>query len=258
MKHLKIILPVLISLLFLFSEADSGDCKQAVELYNQGTVSNDFSEKERLFKEAIPLCSDPEVLSRVYNNMGDAQEKMGNYSKALVYYRKAIEIKKDLATPYISVGDTFFKLGDYYSAFIMYQKGLQYKPEDEDGLKGKEKSEVAFRKKMVIYFDLDSAKISDLYIYRLHLIKDAIKNNASKVKVEVMGYTCDLGSTAYNKRLSKRRAEAVTKYLEKDSSVQKKTIILKGRGQDAPLLPNQDDESRTLNRRVEIKIVELF
>ncbi|MDP2838797.1 MAG: hypothetical protein Q8O11_01970, partial [Syntrophales bacterium] len=41
------------------------DCPKAVVLYNKGTFSQDPAAKEILFKEAIPLCTDPEVISKV-------------------------------------------------------------------------------------------------------------------------------------------------------------------------------------------------
>lgn len=234
------------------------DCQKAVDLYNKGTLSNDVKEKERSFKEAIRLCSDPEVLSRVYNNLGDLYEKKEEYSKALVHYRKAVEIKSDLATPYISVGDIFFKLRDYYSAFVMYGEGLKYNPEDEDAIKGRERSEEAFKKKMIIYFDLDSSKISDLYLYRLQLVGESIKNASDKIRIEVVGHTCNLGSRKHNELLSKRRAEAVSQYLREKYSSNYNSLATIGQGEENPLLPNRDNESRILNRRVEINILELF
>ena len=57
-------LPLLI-VLFFASQAWAEDCAKAIALYNQATGEDNLAAKERCFKEAIPLCSDPEVLSRV-------------------------------------------------------------------------------------------------------------------------------------------------------------------------------------------------
>jgi outer membrane protein OmpA-like peptidoglycan-associated protein len=247
---------LLILLLLAPLPAHSDDCKRAVELYNQGTVSKNVDEKERCFQDAISLCTDREVLSRTYNNLADVFEQKGEYSQALRHYRKAIKIKNDLTTAYTSVADVFLKLGDYYSAFIMYGKGLKYSPDDEDTLRGKEKSEEGFKKKMVIYFDLNSSQISDLYLYRLEVIGEAIRNNSNKIRVEVTGHTCDLGRKPYNRTLSRKRAKAVSSYLKEHFSIS--GIIITGKGEDSPLLPNRDDEARTLNRRVEVKVLELL
>ena len=251
---------IFLSIFLIFSTltVHAEDCQKAIELYNKGTLSNDPTEKEAFFKEAIPLCSNPEALSRIYNNLADLYENKKEFSRALVYYRKAIETKNDLTTAYISVGDIFFKLGDFYSAFIMYSKGLKYRPEDEEALKGRMNSEEGFKKKMIIYFDLDSSKISDLYLYRLQLIGESIKSNPAKLKVEVVGYTCDLGSKAYNMKLSKRRADVVVQYLKDKYLSDEGMIMVIGKGKENPLLPNRDEEGRILNRRVEIKIMELY
>lgn len=211
-------------------------------------------EKERRFRDAIALCSDPEVLARAYNNLADLYETKGYYSKGLVYYRKAIEKKKDLATPYQSVGDIFFKLGDYYSAFIMYGKALRYKPDDEELLGSRKKAGEGFKKKMVIYFDLNSFRVSELYVYRLQLIGQFITSNSTKKKVEIVGHTCDLGSKRYNKSLSKKRAAAVVKYLKEHFPIAENVITVRYEGEEDPLLPNRDNEARTLNRRVEVII----
>lgn len=230
------------------------DCKSAVEFYNKGTLSNNDQEKERCFRKAISLCSDPEILSRVLNNLGDFYEKKKEYSKALNFYRKAIEKKPDLSTSYFGVGDIFFTLGDYYSAFIMYKKGLRYNPDDEEYLKKLKEVEIEFKKNIIIYFDFNSYKLSDHYIYRLQLIGESIKGNSGKTKVMVIGHTCNLGPKWYNLFLSQKRAEAVAQFLREKFSIEGNTIITIGKGEGEPLLSNEDKWARTLNRRVEVII----
>ncbi len=228
------------------------DCQKAVELYNEGTLSKDFGEKEKLFKEAVPLCIDPDVLAKVYNNLADAYETKGMLSKALAYYKRAMETKKELVTSYVSVGDIFAVLGDYYSAYVMYGKALENKPDDEEILGNREKAKGEFTKKMVIYFDRNSARITDNYLSRLQAIGESGKNCR---RIEVIGYTCDLGSNTYNKKLSLRRAAAVANYLKLHYPANGIGIAAKGKGKSQPLLPDSDEESRILNRRVEIRVV---
>ncbi|MCX5812432.1 MAG: OmpA family protein [Proteobacteria bacterium] len=240
--------PWMVFVSFAYSE----DCRHAVELYNKGTLSKDCVEKENYFLEAIPLCTDPDVLSKLYNNLADVYETEGDLSKALVYYKKAIEINKDLITPYMSVGDIFSKLGDYFSAYVMYDKALKINPDEKDARNGKEKSEEAFKKKMVIYFDKNSSEIPDNYIYRLQIIGELLKNNPSTASIRITGHTCDLGSKAYNRRLSRKRAEVVAEYLKLNYPVKIETLVAAGKDKLNPILPDKDDESRVLNRRVEI------
>lgn len=230
------------------------ECHRAVELYNRGTLSTDAAEKERLFKEAIPLCDDPEVLARIYNNLADVYENRGMFLAAFSHYRKAIAVKRDLVTPYVSMGDIYSRLGDAYSAHIMYGKALKYAPEDEDALKGSKESEAASRKKMVVYFDKNASSISDEYLYRLMIIGDAVNDAPSDRRIVITGHTCDLGSKTYNKKLSKKRAQAVAQYLRARHPVPLEWFIITGKGKAEPLLPNTDDDARTLNRRVEIRV----
>lgn len=234
----------------IFSE----DCQKAAELYNQGTSLIDPYEREKYFRQVILLCSEPDVLVRAYNNLADSFERRKEYSQALSFYKKAIEIKKDHPTPYHSAGDIFSSLGDYYSAFIMYDKGLKYSSQDKEIERKKEIAKENFKKKMIIYFDLDSSKISDLYIYRLQLIGECIQNHPSVEKIEVVGHTCSLGSKASNHRLSEQRAGVVVQYLNQYCPLVKNKLVTRGQGEENPLLPNEDNNARELNRRVEVII----
>jgi outer membrane protein OmpA-like peptidoglycan-associated protein len=69
----------------------------------------------------------------------------------------------------------------------------------------------------------------------------------------VEGHTDSIGSAAYNKRLSNRRAEAVTIYLE-DLGVKGSRINTYGYGESQPRATNGTAAGRQLNRRVEIHV----
>ena len=83
---------------------------------------------------------------------------------------------------------------------------------------------------------------------------DVIKAHP-KLKIEIQGHTDDNGAEADNQDLSERRAKAVEKYLI-DKGVPAKQLVSKGFGESKPLVPNKDDESRTINRRVEFKRID--
>jgi tetratricopeptide (TPR) repeat protein len=59
-------------------------------------------------------------------------ENMGEYSKALSYYEKAVEIRQktlpanhpSLATSYNNIGVVFDNLGEYSTALLYYEKAL--------------------------------------------------------------------------------------------------------------------------------------
>jgi len=249
-------LPIFLVVLLLSGYVWAEDCSKAIELFNQATMAEDMEVKERGFKKAIPLCRDPEVLARVYNNLADTYERTGRLSLALAYYRKALETKPDLATAYFSVGDIFFRVKDYCSASVIYEKGLRYRSEDEESIKKREEALERARKYIIIYFDFDSFRIPFRYLKRLDAVCAAIKKRGidGLEETRVIGHACRLGARAYNRRLSFRRAEAVAAYLKECSSADSPVLTVTGVGEDAPLLAGVDKNARTLNRRVEIRL----
>jgi len=70
--------------------------------------------------------------------------------------------------------------------------------------------------------------------------------------VEISGHTDNVGGVAYNKDLSKNRAEA-TKQFFIQNGVGKTRIQALGFGMDRPVASNETDEGRAQNRRVEIR-----
>lgn len=104
-------------------------------------------------------------------------------------------------------------------------------------------------------FAFDSDKISDAgkdYIrgYREQLGDEL----AQAFAVVVIGYTDSTGDEQYNMDLSKRRADAVADYLTTLGVPADKLQTL-GRGENDPLVPNDSDENRARNRRVEVVVV---
>uniref|UniRef100_UPI0004A7031B OmpA family protein n=1 Tax=Nevskia soli TaxID=418856 RepID=UPI0004A7031B len=74
------------------------------------------------------------------------------------------------------------------------------------------------------------------------------------MQVELAGYTDSIGGTAYNLKLSQRRAEAVKAYLV-EKGVDAGRIQAKGYGKENPVATNSTDEGREYNRRVELHIL---
>jgi OOP family OmpA-OmpF porin len=71
--------------------------------------------------------------------------------------------------------------------------------------------------------------------------------------VQVVGYTDRAGSSGYNLRLSKRRADTVRAALVKDG-VAAAAIADAGRGEDSPAVPTPDGVRNPQNRRVTITL----
>ena len=72
--------------------------------------------------------------------------------------------------------------------------------------------------------------------------------------VSVNGHTDDVGSDAYNQKLSKRRAQAVHDYLVK-AGMPAEILSVEGHGKSLPLVRGTSDAARAKNRRVELGLV---
>ncbi len=85
----------------------------------------------------------------------------------------------------------------------------------------------------------------------LDLVADILTKESDK-RVHVIGYTDDVGSEAYNLRLSLQRAQSVADYLVYVKGIDPKRITIEGKGEAHPVASNETEEGRAQNRRVEI------
>jgi outer membrane protein OmpA-like peptidoglycan-associated protein len=102
-----------------------------------------------------------------------------------------------------------------------------------------------------VLFGKDSAKINSRADQRLAAIAAKLKK-AGPGSVRITGYTDDLGSAAHGLTLSRQRAQAVGKVLRSDLSAGDFPFTIRGRGEQDPAVPNKDEASRKINRRVVI------
>lgn len=75
-----------------------------------------------------------------------------------------------------------------------------------------------------------------------------------EIKVEIQGYTDNVGSPAFNKKLSLKRAETVKNFLI-SKGVGPERLTTAGMGEVNPVATNQTAEGRALNRTIEFKIL---
>jgi outer membrane protein OmpA-like peptidoglycan-associated protein len=112
-----------------------------------------------------------------------------------------------------------------------------------------------------IFFDFDKATLRPTSNVELkNLIR--FMNKYPKVVIEIAGYTDSKGTTEYNQLLSMQRAQAVVAYLSA-KGISASRMIAKGYGESLPDASNvkvdgtDNPEGRQLNRRVELKIIEI-
>jgi OOP family OmpA-OmpF porin len=106
-----------------------------------------------------------------------------------------------------------------------------------------------------LFFEFDSSSLTKDSELELNRVVELMNTNLT-MQVEISAHTDDLGSDAYNLKLSQLRAESVVRYLTQHG-ISETRLIAKGYGETIPSVPNDTDESRAKNRRVEFKIVKL-
>ncbi|MCF6240842.1 MAG: OmpA family protein, partial [Bacteroidales bacterium] len=106
-----------------------------------------------------------------------------------------------------------------------------------------------------ITFESNSADLNESSYTELDRVVKLMTDNPG-IKIEISAHTDNVGSDAYNLRLSKRRAQSVVQYLL-DAGIDQNRLISKGYGESKPLVPNDSDEHKAMNRRVELKILKV-
>ncbi len=102
-----------------------------------------------------------------------------------------------------------------------------------------------------IYFSVNSTKIDERNFERIAPIARLLILNPS-FKIEVLGYADLSGNSAYNRELSKRRAEAVLNVLTKTYGISKDRLYINYFGDTRPL---SKDKTMNINRRVDFMII---
>jgi Tol biopolymer transport system component len=104
-----------------------------------------------------------------------------------------------------------------------------------------------------IFYNLDSWELLSSSAPELEKLLNFLVKNGG-LKVEISGHTDSSGSLEHNQVLSERRAESVKNYLI-SRGIDSTRLSWRGYGETKPIMPNDDDESRRLNRRTEIKVI---
>jgi outer membrane protein OmpA-like peptidoglycan-associated protein len=105
-----------------------------------------------------------------------------------------------------------------------------------------------------IQFEYNSAALTDDSQTGIQMLADFLQRNP-ELKVELAGHTDDVGSAAYNLKLSSERAEVVRNALI-DKGIEEFRLVAKGYGATKPLVPNDSEEHRAMNRRTEMIIID--
>ncbi len=104
-----------------------------------------------------------------------------------------------------------------------------------------------------VFYETDSYALKKESEIELNKVVQFLKMNPG-IRIEISGYTDNVGETAYNQVLSENRAKTVANYLIA-ASVNAQRIVSKGYGTGNPVTSNDTEEGRAQNRRTELKII---
>jgi outer membrane protein OmpA-like peptidoglycan-associated protein/uncharacterized protein YidB (DUF937 family) len=107
----------------------------------------------------------------------------------------------------------------------------------------------------IINFRSGSSQIPRESMPVLEQSASAIKSAPAGTKLEVGGYTDNVGNPAANQRISQQRADSVRRFLI-DKGAKSDSLVAKGYGDSNPIASNDTEEGRFRNRRIEYKVLQ--
>lgn len=105
-----------------------------------------------------------------------------------------------------------------------------------------------------IFFDTKKTDLKAESVAELDNIISLMNENPT-MKVEIIGYTDDVGAEEDNMKLSRGRALAVVNFLI-SKGINKDRLQYTGKGETDPIGDNTTEEGRAKNRRTELKVVQ--
>lgn len=103
---------------------------------------------------------------------------------------------------------------------------------------------------LYINFDVDKSTLSGNGTEVVNEIASALKKDTN-LKISIEGHTDNTGEVSHNKKLSTERANSVVTALV-NHGIDKSRLSSKGFGSEKPLAPNDSEENKSKNRRVEL------
>ena len=105
-----------------------------------------------------------------------------------------------------------------------------------------------------VHFEFNKATLTAADKDVLSSVATRLKQEKSSAQLRVTGHTDSVGSDAYNRKLSEKRANSVVQYLVQSGVPRASFVSVSGAGESQPVADNKTAEGRAMNRRTEIKI----
>lgn len=103
-----------------------------------------------------------------------------------------------------------------------------------------------------VLFELDSAELTPMGQRVCDQIADVL-GGVDVTEMVVTGHTCDRGSDEYNMDLGQRRADSVAAALA-ERGLDRSVMETVSMGESDPIVPNENETLRSINRRVEVRV----
>jgi outer membrane protein OmpA-like peptidoglycan-associated protein len=104
-----------------------------------------------------------------------------------------------------------------------------------------------------VYFAFGKSDLMPASFTELDKLFRYMKDNQA-ARIEISGYTDDVGSDRFNMQLSIARAKSVADYLLQ-KGIENERVSYKGYGKTKPVSNDKSEEGKALNRRVEFKFL---
>jgi outer membrane protein OmpA-like peptidoglycan-associated protein len=104
-----------------------------------------------------------------------------------------------------------------------------------------------------VFFETNKFDLKDESKSELNKLVDFLNKNPT-LKIEISGHTDNIGEKKLNQILSENRSKSVLEYLV-SNGIAKERLTFKGYGDSKPVVANDSDEHRQMNRRTEFKVI---
>lgn len=204
-------------------------------------------EKVKVTTEVTSIATNQKVKKTIYYNNNNVDEVIIAEAGETVYLRKGdrYQVVTSSDKGYFFSSTSIVAGEGQVDEHGSYRLGMQVIPVEEG-------AELTLKH---ITFPSNSAELDNSSYVELDRVLDFLKVNAG-VSIEISAHTDDVGDEAYNLRLSERRALTVLRYLTKQGADVVKLRPV-GYGEQNPMVPNDTEENRLQNRRVELRVLKI-
>lgn len=104
-----------------------------------------------------------------------------------------------------------------------------------------------------VFFEFDKYNLKPESLSSMKRLEKFLNENPN-VNIMITGHTDNIGSESYNQTLSSQRAKSVQIFLI-EAGLHPGRVMVEGKGDKEPMVPNSNRENQALNRRITIKIL---